>query len=264
MPPAGVPAPAPRSNTGRTCLTAALAVVGALALLGGGGLLSHAYSNASQSIPNRSEFGPSMWRNEPVDKIFPEALADKQDAQSDTADRKRAQWHRIGISDKTGCDEGLSSAIAAEAKKLGCKAVLRATYVDPTGNTVATVAVIVLPKGDTAKNKMGDFFSYEQDKHSTRDQVKAFGVPRTLAARWNDAARNGSHGDTVTEMNLPYALSASTGAADGRKAGKLPGEWGRHATGDAESDRSPWEGAAMTLVDLMNAHLGDLLLKETP
>ncbi|WP_234364926.1 hypothetical protein [Streptomyces sp. RTd22] len=251
------PPPQPQKSTGRTCLSAFLGITGALAMLGGGALTAHAYSNASQDIPNRTAYGASMWRNEPADKLFPDFVAPRQGTgEARTPDRKRAQWHRIGISEKTGCDDGLSGATAAQAEKLGCKAVLRATYVDPTGNTVATVALIVLPESDSDTSEMGTFFDAEKEKDNPGPGVKAYAVPGTIAARWSDARANGSAGLPVS--GLPYALVASAGAVDGRKAGELPGEWGKYSI-DAKQDRAPWRGAADGLVDALQVHYFDLL-----
>ncbi|WP_257232453.1 hypothetical protein [Streptomyces sp. Rer75] len=252
-----------QKSTGRSCLAAFLGITGALAMLGGGALTAHAYSNHSQNIPNRTEYGASMWRNEPADKLFPDFVAPRQGTgQARTPDRKRAQWHRIGISEKTGCDDGLSGATATQAEKLGCKAVLRATYVDPTGNTVATVALIVLPKSDSVKTEMSTFFDAEKEKDNPGPGVKAYAVPGTIAAKWSDARANGSAGQSVTDLYLPYALMASAGSVDGRKAGELPGEWGKYSI-DAKQDRAPWRGAADGLVDALNVHYLDLLTEGT-
>ncbi|MET9516915.1 hypothetical protein [Streptomyces sp. NPDC002994] len=201
-----------------------------------------------------------MWRNEPVDKLFPEGLAPRLNTQSESTDPSRAAWHRVGISDGTDCAKGLNDVTAAAVEKLGCEAVLRATYVDPTGNTVATVALVVLPKGESAKTKMTEFFDEDTDKLDPEVGAKAYGVPDTIAADWRDASSNGGAGITVTEPSLPYVLIASTGAVDGRKAGNLPGEWGSHSW-DAGDDRAPWRGAAKGLCDDMNLHLTDLLLE---
>ncbi|MFJ9414927.1 hypothetical protein ACIRPT_12260 [Streptomyces sp. NPDC101227] len=249
-------APAARSNTARSCFTAFLAVVGALGLLGGGGLLAHAYSNAGQVTANRSAYGPTMWQNEPVDKLFPAAIGATKETRTYAIDPTHAQWHRIGISRQTGCEQGLSGATAAQVKKLGCKGVLRATYVDPTGNTVATVALIALPK-DTSSEEMNAFFSDERDKDNPPQAVKAYAVPGSLAAKWSDARRNGSAG-AASSSDLPYAFAASAGAVDGRKAGRLPGEFG-DSSDHGEQDRVPWEGAANSLVTLLNLHVTDLL-----
>jgi hypothetical protein len=109
---------------------------------------------------------------------------------------------------------------------------------------------------------MHGFFSDWQFDHPLEDAVKAYGVPGTAAAGWNDARRNGSDGGSASGMDLPYGLAASAGAVDGRKAGKLPGQWGgsRH---DAKQDRGAWTGAASGLVDTLDEHLGDLMTKLT-
>ncbi|MGI5347865.1 hypothetical protein ACQEU8_06670 [Streptomyces sp. CA-250714] len=263
IPGGGMPLPPPpRKNTGRTCLTVFLSIVGALALLAGGGLTAHTVSNANQDIPNRSGYGPDMWRNERVDQLFPKTLGPKTNSQSGADDPKIAEWHRLGISEETGCADALTGALAAEAKKRGCKAVLRATYADPTGNLVATVALIVLPEVEDPEDGMGPFFDAEKDKDTASHGVKPLRVPKTVAARWTDADRNGSDGVQATDMNLPYAIAASAGSADGRKAGHLPGEWGGTKF-DAKSDRMPWREAAGTLANDLNLHLGDLLLEKT-
>ncbi|UNZ21558.1 hypothetical protein HC362_05420 [Streptomyces sp. 891-h] len=253
--------PRPKKNTGRNCLTAFLSIVGALALLAGGALTAHTFSNANQDIPNRTGYGPVMWRNEPVDKLFPKTLGPRT-GQSDADDPKSAEWHRLGISEKTGCSEALTGTLAAEADKHGCKAVLRATYTDPTGNLVATVALIVLPKTDDPEAGMSSFFDAEKDKDTASHGVKAFPVPDTVAADWKDADRNGSDGTQTTGPGLPYAIAVSAGSTDGRKAGRLPGDWGRTEL-DAKSDRMPWREAAGTLAEDLNMHLGDLLNEET-
>ncbi|WP_239501993.1 hypothetical protein [Streptomyces qinglanensis] len=258
----GMPLPPPKKNTGRTCLTAFLGVVGALALLAGGALAAHTVSNAQQDVANRSGYGPVMWRNERVDKLFPKTLGPRTDAQSGADDPKSAEWHRLGISEKTGCADALTGTLADEAEKRGCKAVLRATYADPTGNVVATVALIVLPEAADPEEGMGTFFDAEKDKRTESHGVKALPVPDTVAADWKDSRRNGSDGVQATGLHLPYALAASAGSADGRKAGRLPGQWGRTEL-DAKSDRMPWREAAQTLAHDLDLHLADLLLEET-
>ncbi|MEW2218917.1 hypothetical protein AB0939_06305 [Streptomyces sp. NPDC006990] len=258
----GMPLPPPKKNTGRTCLTAFLGVVGALALLAGGALAAHTVSNAQQDVSNRTGYGPAMWRNEPVDKLFPKTLGPKADAQSEADDPKSAEWHRLGISEQTGCAEALTGTLAAEAEKRGCKAVLRATYADPTGNFVATVALIVLPEVENPEEGMGTFFDAERDKRTESHGVKALAVPDTVAADWKDSRRNGTDGMQATGLHLPYAIAASAGSADGRKAGRLPGQWGRTEL-DAKSDRMPWREGAETLAHDLDVHIGDLLLEET-
>ncbi|MEU6255037.1 hypothetical protein [Streptomyces sp. NPDC047043] len=201
-----------------------------------------------------------MWRDERADTLFPAALSARVGTQSTSDDSSRAAWHRIGISQDTDCSAGLNGVTLAAVKKTGCEAALRATYVDPTGNTVATVAIVVLPKGEASKTEMTTFFEKDADKLDPEVGVKAYGVPGTVAAGWSDADSNGGAGITATDGSLPYVLIASTGAVDGRKAGHLPGEWGSH-NWDAGDDRAPWRGAAKSICDDMNLHLTDLLLE---
>ncbi|MFE7314104.1 hypothetical protein ACFU7T_13525 [Streptomyces sp. NPDC057555] len=236
-------------------------MIGGLLLLAGGGLLAALFKDESQHLRNSKEYGPTMWRNTAVDKLLPDALTPKRDSMSATTDRSRAQWHRLGISEQTGCDDALSGSAAEEAKELGCKGALRATYVDPTGNTVVTVALVALPKG-TDPEAMHGFFSDHSDEHPLEDMVRAYPVPGSLAADWSDARRNGSAGDTADDTDLPYALIASAGAVDGRKAGHLPGKFGRTRS-DARTDRRAWDGAAQSLLRPLSMHLSDLLLEET-
>ncbi|WP_048584652.1 hypothetical protein [Streptomyces viridochromogenes] len=123
-----------------------LGLVGALLLVGGGALTAHAYSNARQEIPN-DESGKVLWRDEPVDKIFPTTLGGRGGYNGGLYDREQAIWNRAGISPETDCDKGITRYTLKAAQENGCKAVLRATYVDSTANMVATVAVVVLPEG---------------------------------------------------------------------------------------------------------------------
>lgn len=251
--PGGVPLPPPKSSgTGLGCLAAVLGVFGVLGMLGGGFLVSHAYSNHSQVISNGGEYGPTMWRNEPADAFFPEVLAPVNSATEN--DPKRATWHRLGISEDTKCEDGLNKVTAAAVRDLDCEAVLRATYVDPTGNTVGTVSVIVLPEGGSAQ--MTEFFEKDADKLDPEVGAKPYAVPGTVAAKWSGVRSNGGAGMELGGM--PYVLVASTGAVDGRKAGELPGEWGSHSW-SAGDDRAPWRGAAKALCDDMEVHLMNLL-----
>lgn len=252
-PRSGAPLQLPKkSGTGLGCLAAVLGVFGVLGMLGGGFLVSHAYSNHSQVISNGGEYGPTMWRNEPADAFFPEVLAPVNSVTEN--DPKRATWHRLGISQDTGCEDGLNKVTAAAVKDLDCEAVLRATYVDPTGNTMGTVSVIVLPEGESAQ--MTEFLEKDADKLDPEVGAKPYAVPGTVAAKWSGARSNGGAGLNVGGM--PYVLVASTGAVDGRKAGELPGEWGSHSW-SAGDDKAPWRGAAKALCDDMEVHLMNLL-----
>lgn len=262
MPPMGVPGAPPfrKKSTGRTCLTVFMSVVGGLALLVGSGMSVNTFLNANLDITNHDEYGPVMWRNEPAEKVFPKTLGGKENPQDSPTRAKNAQWHRMGISQDTDCGKAVGGSTGAKLREMGCKSALRATYVDPTGNTVATVALAVMPKAYSVREEMTLFFDGLHEEDQSRLDVRALAVKDTSAARWSDAYRSGSGGMMATTTDLPYALVASAGAVDGRKAGNLPGQWGRGNL-DTKTDRAPWHAAADSLTKYLSMHLTDLLLK---
>lgn len=238
---------------GRKALGSLLAVLGALLAIGGGALTAHAYSNAQQVLPNY-EYGNVMWRDDPVDKVFPATLGGRGGYNGGLYDRKQALWNRVGISPETDCDKGLTRHTLKAAEDNGCKAVLRATYVDTTGNMVATVALVVLPGGPDGGGPKEKVVAAYEDKRDTEGAVAPYAVPGTLAAKWKD--RNGAYVSAAYGENLPYVLGASIGSVDGHVAGVLPGEWGEY--GGNDTDLESWHANAEDLVDLFRAHIDRL------
>jgi hypothetical protein len=253
MPGARVP-PSGGSGTARKVVGSLLIVFGVLGMLGGGALAAHAYSNSQQSIPN-SAYGPTLWRNETTDRLFPETVGEPSNYTSDASDKKIAQWSRMGISQDTSCSKALSGETKQTAERLGCEAVLRATYVDLTGEMVATVAVIVVPQG-TAGQEMGEYFDDQEHADVPDAAVVPFAVPGTLAAKWQENRRNGMGGTALGADGFPYAIAVTTGAVDGRTSGNLPGEFGSYGAND--EDRKPWMDAANALSEIFDTHLGNL------
>jgi hypothetical protein len=226
-------------------------VFGVLGMLGGGALVSHAYSNSRLSISN-SDYDATVWRNETAEKLFPPTIGAISSGAYDVSDKKLAQWSRMGISQDTSCVKGLSGQTREKAEKLGCKAVLRATYVDLTGEMVATVAIVVLPEG-TAGQEMSEYFDEQEHADVPDAAVVPYPVPGTLAAKWRENRRNGMGGDT---LGGGYAFAVTTGAVDGRTSGNLPGEFGDY--GANEEDRKPWMDAAHALSEIFSTNLNYL------
>ncbi len=253
MPGAPVP-PAGRGGAARKVFGGLLTVFGVLGMLGGGALVAHAYSNSQQSIPNDA-YGPTLWRNETTDRLFPATIGGPTSTYE--ADKKTAQWSRMGISQDTSCAKGLSGKTKETAQKLGCEAVLRATYVDLTGEMVATVAIIVLPKGGTGAEEMNEYL-YGQESEDVPDAaVVPYAVPGTLAAKWQENRRNGMGGARFTGgATFPYAIAVTTGAVDGRTSGNLPGDFGSYGADD--DDKIPWMDAAHVLSQTFSNHLNYL------
>lgn len=254
VPGAPVP-PAGGGGAARKVIGSLLGVFGILGMLGGGALAAHAYSNSQQSVPNSDAYGPVLWRNETADKLFPATIGDPPNYTYQASDKRIAQWSRMGVSQDTSCSEGLSGETLKTAQKLGCKAVVRATYVDLTGEMVATVAIIVLPEGGTAAQEMGQYL----DDQSTADvpdaAVVPLKVPGTLAAKWQASRRNGMGGIGLGE-DLPYAVAVTTGAVDGRASSNLPGDFGSGGAND--EDRRPWMDGAEALSNMFHTHIVNL------
>ena len=248
-PPTRHPTPS-GSGAGRKIAGGLLGLVGALALLGGGALTAHAYSNHQQKLPNLT-YGEDMWRDEPVDKVFPKSLGGRTGYNGGLYDPEQAIWNRVGISPDTECDKGLTGYTLEAAQDNACKAVLRATYVDTTGNMVATVALVVLPEGrpdDGPKEQVRKVF---QDNRDIDGAIAPYAVPGTLAAEWH--SRNGAYLREAPGQSLPYAIGASIGSVDGHTAGQLPDEWGD--LGGQDVDRESWHANAEDLVGLFVGHL---------
>jgi hypothetical protein len=94
----------------------------------------------------------SRWQTMPAGQIFPASIGYQLPAQvlQDSAPLNLAAL-RIGIAPQSGCTTGaLTAAAAAVLRRDGCRAVLRATYVDATRSYVTTVGVAVLPTGAAA------------------------------------------------------------------------------------------------------------------
>ncbi|GHK04770.1 hypothetical protein ACWEWI_38220 [Streptomyces sp. NPDC003753] len=226
---------------------------GVLGMLGGGALAAHAYNNHQQQVPNSEAYGPVLWRNETAENLFPATVGDAS-GYGKVSDKKAAQWNRMGISQDTSCAEGLSGETKERAEKLGCKAVLRATYVDLSGEMVATVAIIVLPPG-TAAQEMGEYLHDQESEDVPDAAVVPLKVPGTLAAKWQANRRNGMGGTGLGD-NSPYAIAVTTGAVDGRTTGDLPGEYGKY-DGNGQ-DKMPWMAEADALSKIFYSNIGDL------
>lgn len=259
-PPTACPpgAPLPAGGGGRTVRKVAgtlLGIVGALGLLGGGMLATHAYNNSRQNVPNAEAYGPVLWRNETAETLFPATVGEPPDYRYEVSDEELAHWRRMGISEDTSCSAGLSGETRETAERLGCEAVLRATYVDLTGEMVATVAVIVMPAGTDATEELGQYV-YDQSNEDLPDAaVMPYKVPGTLAAKWDADGRNGMGGSGIGG-NLPYVVAVTTGAVDGRLASHLPDEFNGYGI-DTE-DRKPWMDEAESLSGMFRTNIMNL------
>ncbi|WP_431896058.1 hypothetical protein [Nonomuraea sp. bgisy101] len=230
----------------RVVLGVLFAGFGVLAVLGGGGVIAKAYGNSSQMIPNK-RYLANLWINVPVETLFPATIGRLDPDGEISGDRG---WTRVAVSQDTSCEAALSGAIAKEARQRGCVAALRATYLDGTGGTAATAAVLAFRDQDDTRD-------LEQIVHE--EQEKSDHAVRALAAQglqWKDAARAGSAGRGAIDIDLPYVVVVSAGPADGRRAGRLPEPWGSRAF-PQKQDRSPWADTAKGVAEALARRLAD-------
>ncbi|MBF8188537.1 hypothetical protein ITP53_22980 [Nonomuraea sp. K274] len=246
-PPPGYPPAQPlRRGAGRVVAGVLVAGFGLLSTLVGGGLIAQAISNANQEITNK-EFVRNLWRNLPVETIFPATIGLRDpDHPGQSGDRG---WTRAAVSSDTSCGEALTGGLAREARERGCQAAIRATYVDDTGGTAATVVIVAFGAPDADD----DLDVILQD---AQQEERDFGI-RALpvsGARWRDNARAGSGGHSVWHPSATLFVAVTSGPADGRLAGRLPEPWGRSVT-DQRADRSPWGETAKGMAKSTAAHL---------
>ncbi|MEO3886039.1 hypothetical protein [Nonomuraea sp. B5E05] len=227
-----------------------IAGFGVLCTLAGGGVIAQAFSNSNQEIYNQ-EYTKNLWRNLPAETLFPPAIGMRD---PDRRDKPRGGWTRVAISPETSCGKALAGGLAEEAKGRGCQTALRATYVDATGGTAATVAIVVFPADDSGNDL--DAILYEAQREERDYGVRALPAK---GVKWTDGARAGSGADSVATL----FVAVTSGPADGRRAGRLPQPWGRRES-DQRIDRSPWGEISTGLAESTTAHLRDQIQEARP
>ncbi|GIH72612.1 hypothetical protein Mth01_48650 [Sphaerimonospora thailandensis] len=141
------------------------------------------------------------WRTRPAGEIFPATVE-----YSGLFGRKEPAV-RVGIAPEAPCAEALDAEIAEVAIANGCRAVLRASYLDSTRTLVTTIGIAVFPDEATMR-KASEALSSQIWHYG----VRAAAFPGTLSARFRDAARQ--HLMTMGSAN--YLIFIAAGYADGR------------------------------------------------
>jgi hypothetical protein len=146
----------------------------------------------------------SRWQRWPAGQIFPAQLP----YTTNLLNRETAR--RDGIAPGDGCLGALDSAQAALARRFGCRAALRATYVDQLGGTVYTLGVLAFP---SARASAGFYSRYAASQIPVRG-LHALALPGTSAAVFTDQARQAA----TSSLDGPYVVLSVAGYADGRPA----------------------------------------------
>ena len=143
------------------------------------------------------------WRTWRAGRIFPASLG----YLSDLMTRERAQ--RVAISRSDTCAAALDGALARVAERDGCRAALRATYLDQLQGVVYTTGVLAF--GTPARAAA---FSRAAATDPLPAGLRAFALAGTASARFDDQARQAA----VAVQRGPYVLLTVAGYADGRPA----------------------------------------------
>jgi hypothetical protein len=143
------------------------------------------------------------WRTWRAGRIFPATLGYVTDL------RTHEMAQRVGISPADGCAAALAGVLAAVAQRDGCRAGLRATYLDGLQGVVYTAGVFAFGSAGRAAAFVGAVTS-----SALPDGLRAFGPTGTSAARFDDAARQSA----AAESAGPYVVLTVAGYADGRPA----------------------------------------------
>jgi hypothetical protein len=154
------------------------------------------------------------WRTTPAGKMFPaDASYQLSGFTLNAASELLLTAHRLGIARQASCTAATDPAAGRVLGRLGCKAVLRATYADSTGSMIVTVGVAVLPGGATARAAVRDL------------AVAGAGLAGKLPPGLRPAAFAGTlaarFGDRQRQLNWdvsagPYLVMSTVGFADGR------------------------------------------------
>lgn len=181
------------------CCLAAAIVAGAAA---------HAELTARPTAAQRSAAAAAAvagrWRSWPAGRIFPAGLGYRTSLPTQETAR------RAGIVPGTSCAVGLDPAVRHLAARDGCRAVLRATYVDELQGVVYTVGVLAFPSGHRA----AAFLHGLPGNRARVAGLRAQAFPGTASAAFSDGARQAS----AARQQGPYVVLAVAGYADGRAA----------------------------------------------
>lgn len=144
------------------------------------------------------------WRAWPEGRIFPATLGYR----TSLLTKERAA--RVGIAPGHVCAAGLTGTAAALARRDGCVAVLRATYLDSLQGVVYTTGVVAFRSPAAA-----GAFARAAAHDRLPAGLRAFPLPGTGTSRFADGARQAQ----ASRQAGPYVVLTVAGYADGRPRG---------------------------------------------
>ncbi|WP_374227016.1 hypothetical protein, partial [Streptomyces sp. JJ38] len=217
-PPTGLPdappLPPARRRRSRTA-AAALCLVLGVGLLGGSAVGAWVSSgpHGEPSVEETFSASRDLWRELPVDAIFPAELAG-EGAGPGGADR---HWIRVAVAPDSGCDQAFDELLGKALAPVGCRRLLRATYIDETSSGLTTVGIVFTKADLPGMRDLHARFADEDGEHllSRTDLMpRPYAEPGTDAAGFGDAQR--ATWTVHVRTDLPVVVYAVSGFADGR------------------------------------------------
>ncbi|MBX6385191.1 MAG: hypothetical protein IRZ07_19845 [Microbispora sp.] len=147
------------------------------------------------------------WQRWPAGRIFPATLP----YTSEQGGRELAR--RVGISPRTDCRGAVDAAVAGRMKAAGCRAILRATYIDALQGIVVTIGVAAFPDELKARSAL---LAFPRDG-SAAPGLRALAFPGTVTDRFTASGRQ----SLTLQAAGPYLVMATAGQVDGRPARAL-------------------------------------------
>ncbi|MFI6598760.1 hypothetical protein ACIBHX_21095 [Nonomuraea sp. NPDC050536] len=184
-------------------LTVLCAVVAGVSASAAGSELSRGPSTAELHAAAKREVA-ARWRTWQAGRIFPASLP--YSAEQGGAEHAS----RIGISPRTDCAAAVDAKAARALRKAGCRAVLRATYIDALQGVLVTVGVVALPDELGAVRAKSAF----SESGGPVPGLRPVPFSGTVADRFTDAVRQAG---SVRQAG-PYLVLTTAGQVDGRPA----------------------------------------------
>lgn len=219
VPPSGPrgpsPALAPHAVTSRrpARLTGGVAcLVLGIGLLGGtaAGTWLTGGDERPTAAQTRFDEGRSLWREVPVDGLFPPELVDA-DAGPGGA---RRRWIRVAVAPAGGCADAFDPVLSGALSSVGCHRLVRATYTDETRSSVTTVGLLFTEAAPADMRRLHRRFAADGLAERSDVLPRTYPAAGTPAEDFGDAQRAAWTLRTLTD--LPVVVFAVTGFADGR------------------------------------------------
>jgi hypothetical protein len=189
-----------------SALTLVCAIVVGLAVSAAGAELTRGPSVAEIRQASADEVA-RRWELWPTGRVFPASL----EYAGEQGGREKAR--RVGISARTDCSAAVDAALREVVRRTGCRAILRATYLDALQGIVVTIGVAAFPDSSSAVAMTGTLPKGGRPSPGLR----ALTFPGTVADRFTAAGRQSA---TVRQAG-PYVVMTTAGQVDGRPARAL-------------------------------------------